>query len=156
MYLLQNFILITNGEVKNRYAFQVIQHLPWESIPVLVDHSVTRMPSVHFLFAHWKSLSDDPTSVVNVGVNRRSVFYIVNPDNDLLNTQKTFESWFTRFAPTNFSFIFLTCSTVAVHYWCTSQVENIQLNFQYCTNVNSLFSSLDGRLNHVTVRMCMC
>jgi len=79
----------------------MIQHLPWESIPTLVDHSVTRMPSVHFLFAHWKSLSDDPASVLNVGVSRRSVYYIVNPDNDLMHTQKTFESWFSRFAPIN-------------------------------------------------------
>lgn len=64
---------------------------------MLIEHRVTRMPSVHFLFAHWKSLVDDPASVVNVGVNRRSVFYVVNPDNDLMNTQKTFESWFSRF-----------------------------------------------------------
>jgi len=68
---------------------------------VLIDHRVTRMPSVQFLFAHWRSLIDDPASVVNVGVNRRSVFYVVNPDNDLMNTQKTFESWFSRFAASN-------------------------------------------------------
>jgi len=74
----------------------VIQHLPWESMPALIDQCVTRMPSVQFLFAHWRSLIDDPTSVVNVGVDRRSVFYVVNPDDDLKHTQKTFESWFTR------------------------------------------------------------
>jgi len=79
----------------------MIQHLPWESIPALVDHRVTRMPSVHFLFAHWKSLIDDAASVLNVGVSRQSVYYIVNPDNDLMHTQKTFESWFSRFALTN-------------------------------------------------------
>jgi len=63
---------------------------------VLVNQRVTRMPSVHFLFAHWKSLVDDPASVVNVGVSRRSVFYVVNPDNDLTRTQQAFESWFSR------------------------------------------------------------
>jgi len=64
---------------------------------VLTDCHVTRMPSIHFMYAHWKSLLDDPASVVNVGVNRQSVFYVVNPDGDLISTQKTFESWFSRF-----------------------------------------------------------
>jgi len=63
---------------------------------VLADHRVTRIPSVHFLYAHWKSLVDDPASVVNVGIIRQSVYYIVNPDNDLMHTQKTFETWFGR------------------------------------------------------------
>lgn len=73
---------------------------------MLVDHRVTRMPSVHFLFAHWKSLVDDPASIVNVGIDRQSVFYILNPDSDLMNTQKTFESWFSRFALANMSSYF--------------------------------------------------
>jgi len=68
-------------------------------MPALIDQHVTRMPSVHFLYAHWKSVADDPASVVSVGVDRRSVFYVLNPDNDLANTQKTFESWFARYAP---------------------------------------------------------
>jgi len=76
----------------------VIQHLPWESMPALADQRVTRMPSVHFLAAHWKSLVDDPTSIINVGIDRRSVFYVLNPDSDLSYTQQTFESWFSRFA----------------------------------------------------------
>ena len=72
---------------------------------MLINHRVTRMPSVQFLFAHWKSLTDDAASVVNVGINRRSVFYVVNPDEDLMNTQKTFEKWFSRFVSAISSFL---------------------------------------------------
>ena len=78
-----------------------MQHLPWENMPVLINHCMTRMPSVQFLFAHWKSLIDDAASVVNVGINRRSVFYVINPDGDLMNTQKSFGTWFNRFASAN-------------------------------------------------------
>jgi len=68
------------------------------------------MPSVQFLFAHWKSLVDDAASVVNVGIDRRSVFYVMNPDQDLMKTQKIFETWFSRLAlPQTFVCICVAC-----------------------------------------------
>lgn len=42
--LLNNLIVV--------FAQQDIQQLPWENMPVLRDHCVTRMPSLQFIQSH--------------------------------------------------------------------------------------------------------
>ena len=40
---------------------QDIQHLPWENIPILRDHCVTRMPSLQFVQSHGVAVSEVST-----------------------------------------------------------------------------------------------
>jgi len=65
-----------------------IQHLPWESIPMLYDHPVTRVPSLQFLLSK-VSCQKQLTHVDPV-----KTFYALNPQNNLPNTQKMFQKWF--------------------------------------------------------------
>ncbi|KPP73338.1 separin-like, partial [Scleropages formosus] len=73
-----------------------LQKLPWESISCLRSHSVTRMPSLHFLIGHCLSKKLDPTSVLNVGVDLKKVFYVLNPDANLKDTEERFKEWFAK------------------------------------------------------------
>lgn len=77
----------------------VVQCLPWESLPSLKSccQAVSRVPSLPFLHALWAAHSSDTESVVRAGVAQDSVFYLVNPDKSLPETQqrldKAFQSW---------------------------------------------------------------
>ena len=60
-----------------------LQHLPWESIPVLRGCSVSRMPSLEMLTQY---LNLEQT------FDRESVFYLLNPSGDLTRTEKKFKA----------------------------------------------------------------
>ncbi|KAI1891171.1 hypothetical protein AGOR_G00162190, partial [Albula goreensis] len=72
-----------------------LQKLPWENISCLRTHTVTRMPSLHFLLGHCALRELDPESVLNQGVNPQEVFYVLNPDANLKDTEERFREWFT-------------------------------------------------------------
>ena len=44
---------------------QDIQHLPWESIPMLFDRPVTRVPSMQFLLSKVKCRRADDNKIRN-------------------------------------------------------------------------------------------
>ena len=48
---------------------QDIQHLPWESIPMLYDHPVTRVPSLQFLLSkvNMRYFNNEDHDTVNPG-----------------------------------------------------------------------------------------
>lgn len=77
-------------------VLQVVQHVPWESVPLLRPRCVTRMPSLHFLHAHLLSLSADPASLYTAGVNTASAYYVLDPENNLQFTRDKFQLWFSR------------------------------------------------------------
>jgi len=67
-----------------------LQKVPWESIPMLRNQLVSRMPSL--LLTRLSFLNSG--KFITNGVCTESTFYVLNPRNDLQNTQKTFEKWF--------------------------------------------------------------
>lgn len=77
----------------------MVQSLPWESLPSLKSccQAVSRVPSLPFLHSLWAAHSTDTDSVVTAGVAQDSVFYLVNPDKSLPETQqrldKAFQEW---------------------------------------------------------------
>lgn len=85
-----------------------VQGIPWESIPILRGHSVSRIPSVSFLIdrvhlaRHLRGLSPLPNpseassgknSIDRASIDPRRTFYILNPSGDLKPTQKRFQAW---------------------------------------------------------------
>lgn len=66
-----------------------LQMLPWESIPSLRQRSVSRLPSLAFLRDRLIQNTD-----TTIQVTPEQVFYVLNPDGDLVNTQKEFEESF--------------------------------------------------------------
>jgi len=76
-----------------------VQSLPWESLPSLKSccQAMSRVPSLPFLHALWAAHNSDDDSVVKAGVAQDSVFYLVNPDKSLPDTQKrmdkAFQAW---------------------------------------------------------------
>ncbi|XP_014674242.1 PREDICTED: uncharacterized protein LOC106814439 [Priapulus caudatus] len=83
-----------------------VQHLPWESLSILRTHPVSRMPSLHFIRSSVAAQGSQPAGVADQGsrpagaicreVDVRNTFYVLNPANDLPNTQTTFQAWFDR------------------------------------------------------------
>ncbi|KAK3602692.1 hypothetical protein CHS0354_017898 [Potamilus streckersoni] len=73
-----------------------VQHLPWESMAILQNKSVSRLPSMYHLHTQLSFLQTQESSVLIKGVNSRSTYYVLNPDNNLPNTQITFEGWFEK------------------------------------------------------------
>ncbi|KAL5032158.1 hypothetical protein BDV3_000751 [Batrachochytrium dendrobatidis] len=61
------------------------QHLPWESLPALRGHSVSRMPSCAMLGEIYSS-----TNFCS-NVSKEQCFYVLNPSGDLVHTQAEFE-----------------------------------------------------------------
>ncbi|XP_033624191.1 separin-like [Asterias rubens] len=70
-----------------------IQQLPWESIPILRDGAVCRMPSLYFILAQ---LLRSPDATAANRLDPTDAFFVLNPSNDLANTQKTFQKWFEK------------------------------------------------------------
>lgn len=62
-----------------------MQGIPWESIPALRGRPVSRVPSLDFLVDRTAGDIDD-----------KNVFYVLNPDGDLVRTQEQFEPWVTK------------------------------------------------------------
>ncbi|KAE8690720.1 separase-like isoform X2 [Hibiscus syriacus] len=76
-----------------------VQMLPWESIPILRQQEVYRMPSVGSISIllersrrHDESLSRN-AAVVPL-IDPLDAFYLLNPSGDLRSTQAEFENWF--------------------------------------------------------------
>ncbi|XP_076870727.1 separin [Brachyhypopomus gauderio] len=72
-----------------------LQRLPWENIPCLKPRSVTRMPSLHSVLGHSHLQEVDPDSVQSCGVDPKQVYFVLNPDGNLPETEKRFRDWFT-------------------------------------------------------------
>ncbi|XP_067884604.1 separin, partial [Heterodontus francisci] len=73
-----------------------LQRLPWESMPMLRSHRISRLPSFQFLLSYLANRKHQLSSVLTEGVNPNSVFYVLNPQGNLPNTEKTFKDWFRR------------------------------------------------------------
>lgn len=73
-----------------------VQALPWESMPMLKDVPVTRIPSVSLLNAQLESFNLMGNSSFHNGIQSGNTFYIVNPGGDLLKTQEAFEEVFKQ------------------------------------------------------------
>ncbi|XP_036616254.1 separin [Trichosurus vulpecula] len=71
-----------------------LQKLPWENIPSLQAQPVTRLPSLRFLLSYSLIREVGASSVWNRGVNPQSTFYILNPQNNLGNTEERFRARF--------------------------------------------------------------
>lgn len=72
-----------------------VQSLPWESLPCLRGRSVSRLPSLAALrsrILHMHPTIPGPQSRPGYYINRHLGGYILNPDNDLTNTLKTFSA----------------------------------------------------------------
>ncbi|XP_065666100.1 uncharacterized protein LOC101239166 isoform X3 [Hydra vulgaris] len=67
-----------------------LQRLPWESIPMLRNQPVVRMPSLLFTAIHCMNNS----VFLKGGLPCNNIYYIVNPSNDLKNTEIKFSEWF--------------------------------------------------------------
>ncbi|ESO05402.1 hypothetical protein HELRODRAFT_191468 [Helobdella robusta] len=76
-----------------------IQHLPLENMPSLMNERITRQLSLHCMFGQLVCQMKQEKSILRRGVNRSSVFYVVNPDNNLPSTQKVFQDWFETKEP---------------------------------------------------------
>ncbi|XP_059186202.1 separin isoform X2 [Centropristis striata] len=72
-----------------------LQKLPWESISILRSRSVSRMPSLHSLIGLSIQKETDSKSILKQGVNTKQVFYVLDPDANLGNSQDRFKEWFT-------------------------------------------------------------
>ncbi|XP_071350863.1 separin [Trachinotus anak] len=72
-----------------------LQKLPWESISILKSRSVSRMPSLHSLIGLSIQKETDSHSILKQGVDTRKVFYVLDPDANLGNSQDRFKEWFS-------------------------------------------------------------
>ncbi|KAF3689764.1 Separin [Channa argus] len=72
-----------------------LQKLPWESISILKSCSVSRMPSLQSLIGLSIQKETDSQSILKQGVNARQVFYVLDPDANLENSQDRFKEWFS-------------------------------------------------------------
>ena len=78
-----------------------VQSIPWESIPALRGHSVSRIPGIDFLLdrlEYAKVHNDEKqrgTKPGEVLVDPTSVFYVLNPSGDLTNTEARFVDMLT-------------------------------------------------------------
>ncbi|XP_044033677.1 separin isoform X2 [Siniperca chuatsi] len=72
-----------------------LQKLPWESISILRSRSVSRMPSLHSLIGLSIQKETESQSVLKQGVDTRQVFYVLDPDANLGNSQDRFKEWFS-------------------------------------------------------------
>ncbi|KAI6127502.1 peptidase family C50-domain-containing protein [Pisolithus croceorrhizus] len=85
-----------------------LQGIPWESIPVLRGRSVSRIPSLNFLFdrvqfaalqsratrnSELGSENEGEPVVDRISIDPRKAYYILNPSGDLKGTEGRFASW---------------------------------------------------------------
>jgi separase len=69
-----------------------LQALPWESLPVLDQEEVCRMPSLEFLRMH--ATRNTFRRLVSKGIDLAKTRYVLNPSGDLVRTQQLFSSYF--------------------------------------------------------------
>ncbi|XP_006807618.1 separin [Neolamprologus brichardi] len=89
--------LLQRDEPRNHVVLildKYLQKLPWESIPVLKSSSVSRMPSLHSLLGLSIQKETDSESILRRGVDAKKVFYVLDPDDNLGNSQERFKDWF--------------------------------------------------------------
>ncbi|XP_054473293.1 separin [Anoplopoma fimbria] len=72
-----------------------LQKLPWESTSMLRSHSVSRMPSLHSVVGLSLQKETESQSILRQGVDAKQVFYVVDPDANLRNSQGQFKEWFS-------------------------------------------------------------
>ncbi|XP_066521255.1 separin isoform X2 [Hoplias malabaricus] len=72
-----------------------LQRLPWENISCLKSCSVTRMPSLHAVLGHSYLRELDSDCALSRGVDPQQVYFVLNPDRNLPETEKRFRNWFT-------------------------------------------------------------
>lgn len=72
---------------------KVVQHLPWENLPILRNRPVSRMPSLYYLKVQMSYLHHR-NSVITDGFDPKSTFYVLNPDDNLPCTQEIFQKSF--------------------------------------------------------------
>ncbi|GMI87982.1 EXTRA SPINDLE POLES, RADIALLY SWOLLEN 4, homolog of separase, HOMOLOGY OF SEPARASE 1 [Hibiscus trionum] len=73
-----------------------VQMLPWESIPILRQQEVYRMPSVgsiSMILRRYDELVGRNAAAVPL-IDPLDAFYLLNPSGDLRSTQAEFENWF--------------------------------------------------------------
>ena len=77
-----------------------VQMLPWESLPCLRNKSVSRLPSISFLRDRILLMkyqnNGDSSNIDKYFIEPQKAFYILNPDQDLKNTQNKFEDFVKR------------------------------------------------------------
>lgn len=78
------------------FPLQYLQKLPWENTSILKSHSVSRMPSLHSLIGLCIQKEAGLQSVLKKGVDAKQVFYVLDPDANLGNSQDRFKEWFSR------------------------------------------------------------
>uniref|UniRef100_UPI0037E95384 separin n=1 Tax=Semicossyphus pulcher TaxID=241346 RepID=UPI0037E95384 len=71
-----------------------LQKLPWESMSILRSSSVSRMPSLHSLIGLSIQKETESKSILKQGVDTRQVYYVLDPDANLGNSQDRFKEWF--------------------------------------------------------------
>ncbi|KAI8497177.1 Separin [Branchiostoma belcheri] len=75
---------------------RTLQRLPWESIPLLQQGKVSRMPSLRFILSHLDTMRSVPGHVLCDGVDQNNTYYVLNPRNDLASTQAYFQDDFKK------------------------------------------------------------
>ncbi|XP_033761425.1 uncharacterized protein LOC117343195 [Pecten maximus] len=75
---------------------KTIQHLPWESIPILRKNPVSRVPSFYHMCVQLSRLQINENSIYRNGINSRQTSYFLDPDGNLSSTRETFEAWFRK------------------------------------------------------------
>lgn len=94
---IQNEFLVpyTQEECFQQHLFLILdKHLhgfPWEVLPTLLGHSVSRIPSLSFLRDRLRD--DQVTLTVPPTIDPSRTTYILNPSGDLASTQSKFEDW---------------------------------------------------------------
>ncbi|CEI87027.1 hypothetical protein RMCBS344292_01448 [Rhizopus microsporus] len=99
----------TSSNKRNDHVILILdkymQILPMESLPILRKQATSRLPCLSFLrdrilYAKSKKMgdvsiaSDESNAGNNLSVSGQSVYYVLNPSGDLLDTQKQFEKLF--------------------------------------------------------------
>ncbi|XP_071942950.1 separin-like [Antedon mediterranea] len=86
-------------ETKNQTVILVLdkhlQQLPWENISTARSQVMCRIPSLDFLACHLKDM-ELASSILHQGINVDNTYYVLNPINDLDNTQLMFQKWFSN------------------------------------------------------------
>ncbi|XP_007254307.3 separin [Astyanax mexicanus] len=72
-----------------------LQRLPWENISCLRPRSVSRMPSLQAVLGHGHLQKMNSDCVLSRGVDPQQVYFVLNPDGNLPETEKRFRDWFT-------------------------------------------------------------
>ncbi|MBW0461348.1 hypothetical protein O181_001063 [Austropuccinia psidii MF-1] len=94
---LQKEILIPYSleETRQQHLFLILDKqlhgFPWEVLPTLLGHSVSRIPSLSFLRDRLVHNDESIPTPLLLDVTRTS--YILNPSGDLSSTQSQFETW---------------------------------------------------------------